>query len=165
MLNPYQRCSLSEISIQKMFKTARPKGAIKPKLPQIIATMCQKNHSILDYGAGKLTGTFILKENGFDVTPYDVALAETYHSLERQYDVVMASSVLNLQESRIMVVHALSEIFDLLVDGGVLFVNYPQPRHSDVKTSELHSLISIAFTVEQFGGTKQYPFWKCQKRC
>lgn len=104
-------------------------------VPRIVAERCSKSESILDFGAGKIAQhTKRLRKEGFNVTAYDFGgnVVDGLHdpkALERKYDVVFASNVLNVQSSPAMMYTTLTQIMSVVKRGGRIYANYPKdPR-------------------------------------
>ena len=89
-------------------KTARYTGAVGKKavVPRYVANIASFDDEILDFGSGsKAIHVQMLKNQGFNVTAWDLGknFVKGIHSpdaLKRQYDIVYASNVLNVQPSR-----------------------------------------------------------------
>jgi len=119
----------------------------------------KKDDAILDYGAGpQATQTKRLKDAGFkNVTAHDlpesrVSEHHTEDALDNKYDVVMASNVLNVQETDKDLTDTLKEMGKVLKEGGHIIANFPQePRkHKDIQTSDqLESKLKDQFNVEK----------------
>lgn len=167
----------SEIKIAKA--TSRSAGAsainkdgtIRAVVPLFIEKNINKNKTILDFGAGKgATSTKYLLSKGFKATAYDLwcgdgdELLDKY-ALDRRYDVVFASNVLNVQSSREMLLETLNQIKSALNDNGEFICNYPvSPRKMEMNSSEIEeTLISVFPNVTRVGGTKKAPIWKVLK--
>jgi|GEM_PF-2236941 len=104
-------------------------------IPRFLPLFAEPGDEILDFGAGR-GGLHmnILRKRGLTVTGYECG--ENFceglhdsHALERQYDIVYASNVLNVQPT----VKYLQEVLDLIescvLPGGVFFCNFPDtPR-------------------------------------
>ena len=150
----------TQLEIEIANKTSRSGGAIGTKaiVPQIIKELFSPNDkkSILDFGAGKKAmHTQDLKSLGYDVTAYEFGdnIDDALHdknALERKYDVVYASNVLNVQSTLKMLWNTLGEIWDVLKDDGVFIANYPNsPRKLGLPVSELIEFLEEGFHVER----------------
>lgn len=103
----------------------------------------------------------------FDATAYDLwcgdgdELLDKY-ALNRQYDIVFASNVLNVQSSRKMLLETLNQIKSALNGNGEFICNYPvSPRKMEMDSSEIEEiLISVFPNVTRVGGTKKAPIWR-----
>ena len=147
-------------------------GSIRAIVPKYVAEHINKEDSILDFGAGKdALHTKWLREQGFDVTAYDFGdnCIEGLHdkeALSKQYKVIMASNVLNVQSSRDMLFETLGQIHDSLEYGGKFVCNYPSsPRKMDFTASEMKYMLKCWFgvNIEKVGGSSSAPLWVIQK--
>lgn len=147
-------------------------GSIRAIVPRYVAEHVSKEDSILDFGAGKgALHTKWLREQGFDVTAYDFGdnVVEGLHdkdALSKQYKVIMASNVLNVQSSMDMLQETLKQIYDSLEYGGKFVCNYPSsPRKMDFTASELKYILKIWFgaNIERVGGSSSAPLWVAEK--
>lgn len=146
-------------------------GTIRAVVPLFIEKNIDKSKTILDFGAGRgCTSTKYLLSKGFDVAAYDLwcgngdELLDKY-ALDRQYDVVFASNVLNVQSSLSMLNETLKQIYDTVKYGGEFICNYPQsPRKMLLTSEEIERIIIKVFgSVERVGGTRSAPIWKVIK--
>ena len=147
-------------------------GSIRAIVPRYVAENIYKNESILDFGAGKgAVHTKWLREEGFKVTAYDFGenCIEGLHdknALQKQYDVVMASNVLNVCSSQQMLETTLSQISKSLKVGGVFVCNYPaSPRKLDWRVEDVACMIRsyIGSDMERVGGSYSAPLWVVRK--
>lgn len=147
-------------------------GSIRAIVPKYVAEHINKADSVLDFGAGKgAVHTKWLKEQGFNITAYDFGdnVIEGLHdkdALGKQYKVIMASNVLNVQSSYVMLYETLCQISDSLEPGGELICNYPSsPRKLDLTANEVKEVLKFICKgkVERVGGTSSAPLWKIQK--
>lgn len=147
-------------------------GTIRAVVPLFIEKNVDKSKTILDFGAGKgATSTKYLLSKGFDVAAYDLWVDEgdellDKYALDRQYDVVFASNVLNVQSSLQMLCETLMQINSVLKYGGEFICNYPStPRKMDLAAWTLKGIIEGVFgaQVELVGGTASVPIWKIRK--
>ena len=157
--------------IKSVNKTYSVMCSRKSKLPKIIVDRIgigvATNDEILDFGAGKhALGTEYLREHGFaSVTPYDIGknVVHGLHdskALDRRYDIVMMSSVLNVQPKCTDVIDLLMTAQSLLRMGGLFFCNYPKPRKNNLDIKVLESALRLGFdTVENVDNT---PTWACK---
>lgn len=146
-------------------------GKIRAVVPLWVESNVDKSKTILDFGAGKgATSTKYLLGKGFEATAYDLwcgdgdELLDKY-ALNRQYDIVFASNVLNVQSSRKMLFETLNQIKQVMNNNGEFICNYPQsPRKMDLKETDIEKiLLSMFGFVERIGGTKSAPVWKAIK--
>lgn len=122
--------SKEEINISN--KTSRTSGAIgkSAKVPRVVSLLGRKDHSILDYGAGKdAQHTKSLRAEGFNVTAHEFGGNQNENhdrnALRKTYDHVYASNVLNTQSSTEMLSKTLDEIHSVLNPNGVFTTNLP----------------------------------------
>ena len=147
-------------------------GSIRAIVPRYVAENVGKENSILDFGAGKgAVHTQWLKEDGFNAVAYDFGdnLIEGLHdkdALSKQYKVIMASNVLNVQSSMAMMIETLNQINNSLEPGGEFICNYPSsPRKMVLTANDLKEIIQSVFKggIERVGGTSSAPLWRIQK--
>ena len=168
-----------EIDIAK--RTSRSSGAsainkdgtIRAIVPLWVEKNVDKSKTVLDFGAGRwCTSTKYLKQKGFDnIIPYDLWCGDgdellDSQALDRTYDVVFASNVLNVQSSMSMLHETLWQIWDAVNYGGEFICNYPNsPRKMDLTADEIDHFIAATLGVipEIVGGTKSAPIWKVKK--
>lgn len=154
--------------------TARGKdGVIKAIVPNFVYKNIDKHCSILDFGAGKdAIHTKWLKEQGFqNITAYDfgencINGVHDANALNRQYDIIFASNVLNVNNSVNMLAKTIDQIFLCLAPGGAFICNYPSsPRKIAVSSDYIKEIIEFTFDnkVKLVGGTKTAPLWKIIK--
>jgi len=119
-------------------KTSRNSPAVGAKavVPRAVLKIANKNHSILDFGAGKdAAHASALRNGGFNVVAYDFGsnVSDGIHdanALLNQYDIVYASNVLNTQGSEAMLLKTLTQIRKSLGNGGKFIFNFPKsPRY------------------------------------
>ena len=149
-------------------------GTIRAIVPRFVEQyVTDKATSILDFGAGRgATSTKYLRNNGFsNVTAYDFwvddgdALLDG-SALDRQYRVVFASNVLNVQSSKDMLMETLAQIYDVIEEGGEFICNYPSsPRKMEVSADTISEIIQEVFknSISIIGGTKSAPMLKIKK--
>lgn len=155
----------TEKEIREANKTARsngasainPDGTIRAIVPNFIYKNIDKyrNKTLLDYGAGKhAIHTKWLREQGLNVTAYDFGnnCVEGIHdkdALNKRYDVIFASNVLNVQSSDVMMMATVYQIYNALKKGGIFIFNYPtSPRKTDMPEWEVIGLVSGMFKTE-----------------
>ena len=147
-------------------------GSIRAIVPKYVAEHINKEGSLLDFGAGKnAVHTKWLREQGFNATAYDFGdnLIEGLHdkeALQKQYKVIIASNVLNVQSSLGMLFETLKQINNSLEPGGEFICNYPtSPRKMVLAANDLREIIQSVFKgrIERVGGTSSAPLWKVQK--
>lgn len=146
-------------------------GKIRAIVPLWVEQNIDKNKIILDFGAGKgATSTKYLLSKGFDVTAYDLWIGNgdellDKFALNRQYDVVFASNVLNVQSSQSMLLETLTQIKNSIKDNGEFICNYPQsPRKMVITTADIEEILCSTFSsVKRVGGIRSAPIWKVIK--
>lgn len=164
--------TLTDIYINLVNRTCRSAGAVgfKALVPRHIRSSTPKSARILDFGAGKdAIHAETLKADGYNVTAHDIGANYTDkhcpRALDRTYDVVYASNVLNVQPSIDWISFLISEMKACLEPNGRLVVNYPaSPRKSCLTAPEVRLVLLDHFrVVEQVNGTKQAPVWECRQ--
>ena len=155
----------TEKEIREVNKTARSNGAsainsdgtIRAIVPNFILKNIKeyRDKTILDFGAGKdAIHTKWLRENGLNIIAYDFGdnCIEGIHdknALDKRYDVIFASNVLNVQSSDVMMMATVYQIHKSLKKGGIFIFNYPiSPRKSDMPEWEVIGLVSDIFKAE-----------------
>ena len=146
-------------------------GTIRAVVPLFIERNIDNSKAILDFGAGKgATSTKYLLDKGFNVTAYDLWCGDgdellDKNALDKQYDVVFASNVLNVQSSIMMFLETLEQIYKAVKDDGEFVCNYPNsPRKMALGASVVGAMIKKKFgNIEMVGGTKSAPIWKVKK--
>ena len=125
---------------------------------------------ILDFGAGPAAAhTKSLREDGYHVTAYDFGDNITdeidKEALSRSYEVVIASNVLNVQETELLS-STLNELYDAVKPAGCFIWNYPTaPRYGELTTREmLQKVMSMGFvSATLIAGTRNAPVYLCWK--
>lgn len=163
----------TEKEIREANKTARsngasainPDGTIRAIVPNFIYKNIDKyrNKTLLDYGAGKSAiHTKWLRENGLNVTAYDfgencINGIHDKNALDKIYDVVFASNVLNVQSSDVMMSITLNQIYKVIKNGGVFIFNYPSsPRKSKMSEYEIVNMVHSVFRTQLINKDKIY---------
>jgi hypothetical protein len=145
----------------------------KQKLPHIVLKYAKSGDKILDFGAGKdIYGTKILRENGFDCTAWEIGEnfvpnRHDYHAMMREYDIVFASNVFNVQPDGESIAEILMDVQCVLKNEGLFFCNLPKkPRHNVIDDGGMDSMLRVfAHTHSGHGGevTKIEPhIWMCK---
>ena len=142
-------------------------------LPNYVMKYAKKTDKILDYGAGRdIFGTKILRDNGYDCAAWEIGdnfskELHDYHALERTYNIVFASNVLNVQPSISDAIDIVGDMDSLLKNKGYFFCNLPpKPRHNDMTDEMLESVLKLEFN--QWGKNDELVekiaphVWKCQ---
>lgn len=134
-----------------------PDGTIRAVVPNFIFKNIEdyRDKTLLDFGSGKNPiHTKWLRENGLNVTAYDFGnnCIEGVHdknALDKRYDVIFASNVLNVQSSDVMMMVTVYQIYNSLKKGGTFIFNYPtSPRKTDMVEWEVIGLVSDIFKAE-----------------
>ncbi len=138
----------------------------KQTLPKIVETVAKKTDKILDYGAGKdAFGTKYLREKGFNVIAHEIGVnrVDGLHdpkALNDRYDIVFASSVMNIQPTFSDMLDVVLEVQALLVKGGKFICNLPKPIKSEARSDDLESTLRLGFNkVEKVKNSS--PTWVC----
>lgn len=127
-------------------------GNIRSIVARFVANSVSKDKKILDFGCGSefIQGKY-LRDLGFDVSGWDFGSnkpKDCVDKLEKIYDVVYASNVLNVISSLPMLRETLEQIYNCIKDGGMFIANYPQaPRKMSMNEKEMQKIIQ-----EKFGG-------------
>lgn len=138
-------------------------GSGVPIIPRIVATIAGKTDAILDFGAGTYaTYTLALRKQGFKVTAHDFGnnWVEGLHdrdALQRKYDLVFASNVLNVQSTERMMDNTLRIVTSVLKSGGVFVANYPdKPRKLGWSPTQVRAALEKHFgSVEELDRTQR----------
>lgn len=148
-------------------------GSVRAVVPRYVAQYINKEEKLLDFGAGRdAVHTKWLREQGFDIVAYDFGdnVIEGLHdkdALSKKYSVIMASNVLNVQSSMIMLQGTLRQIYDSLEYGGKFVCNYPSsPRKIPMPATTLGYMLKKTFggSVERVGGSASAPLWVVHKQ-
>lgn len=157
-------------------KTARASGAsalnkdgsIRSVVGRYILDNVSKDASILDFGSGPAAvQTLALRDAGFkNVSAYDFGVntrdgIQDPDALNKKYDVVFASNVLNVSSDEEMLRETLRDI-KKAAKNEIVF-NYPSsPRKSGLNAQEVRDIIIDEYGVEPelVSGTKSVPVWK-----
>lgn len=157
-------------------KTARSSGAsalnkdgsIRSVVGRYILDNVSKDSSILDFGSGPAAvQTLALRDAGFkNVSAYDFGVntrdgIQDPDALNKKYDVVFASNVLNVSSDEEMLRETLRDI-KKAAKNEIVF-NYPSsPRKSGLNAQEVRDIIIDEYGVEPelVSGTKSAPVWK-----
>jgi hypothetical protein len=147
-------------------------GTIRAVVPRYVVEHINKDDTILDFGAGKeAVHTKYLREEGFNVVAYEFGnnVVEGVHdkdALSKQYKVIIASNVLNVQSSERMLTETVWQIYSCLEPGGKFIANYPQtPRKTDLNADDVRYVIQGIFqsVPQRVGGTSSAPIWEICK--
>lgn len=157
-------------------RTARARGRVgqaPTRTTKAVLDRVAADERVLDFGAGpEARQSEILREAGYEnVTAHEFGgnVREGVHdpaALERQYDAVFASNVLNVQSSRSMLAETLGQIQKATAPEGRAIFNYPEsPRKMEpaLTADQMQREIENYYgTVERVGGTKQAPVWEAR---
>lgn len=157
----------NEEEIRDMNRTARSGGAIGSNavVPRFVILSANEFplERTLDYGSGpKAIHTDELRAHRIECHAWDVGdnFNPNIHwseALNRKYNTVMMSNVLNVQPSRTHLETMLKEVVGLVNDIGRLVCNYPAtPRKSDVKKKELVKILKSHFKYVVEVGTNLF---------
>ena len=143
-------------------------GTIRSVVGRYVMDNIDKKASILDFGAGKdAVQTKALRDNGFeDVTAYDfgVNVKDGIHdpnALNKKYDVVFASNVLNVSTDEDMLRETLRDIKKAAKK--TIIFNYPgSPRKAGLTTEQVAKIIIDEYKAEPeiVVGPKSTPVWR-----
>ena len=135
--------------IEMMNKTSRPDDYTSVTTKFIMSTFSpDENLTFLDYGAGKkATQTRKLIDAGYNVKAYDMGGNVTqFHdtkALNKEYDVVFASNVLNVQPTMPLIMQMLNEMN--LSAKKYIIMNYPSSprkfRDYLIKNKEMKEIV------------------------
>lgn len=146
-------------------------GTIRSVVGRYVLDNIDKKASVLDFGAGKdAVQTQALRNAGFEnVTAYDFGVnvkngVHDPNALNKKYDVVFASNVLNVSSDEEMLRETLRDINKAAAK--TIVFNYPSsPRKAGLSTKEVENII-----VDEYGikptvvvGPKSSPVWRIDK--
>ena len=137
---------------------------------EYISKVISKDKSILDFGAGKQAiHVQNLKQDGFkNIIGYDFGdnINENHdqNALDKKYDVIYASNVLNVQSNEKMLKTTLQQIKNSLNDNGTFIFNYPaSPRKAGFSVKQLEDFVKEFFQIKKikldFSST---PVWEAK---
>ena len=159
-------------SVKIANSTSRNLGAIGAKAitPRHVEKVAHKDHTILDFGSGKdAAHAKNLRAKGFNVTAHEFGSNQNENhdknALNRQYNHVYASNVLNVQSSKEMMGKTLDQIHAATKKGGAFTGNFPEsPRKaSDIDADHVEGELKKRFeVVKRVGGTKKAPLFHAQ---
>ena len=172
---------ISDEEILKANKSSRSSGAVGPKaitprmVLQYIKDTGNKNIKILDFGSGKdAKHTYSLRDMGLDVTAHDFSanIRDEHHdpnALEKVYDIIFASNVLNVQGSENMMRRTIEDILKTMNEGSVFIANFPgSPRYGLQTAKEAKDVLEDYFDVVVIhgsdGGKTSSPVWAMTKK-
>ena len=172
---------ISPEEIMKANKSSRSSGAVGPKaltprmVLQYIKDTGNRDIKILDFGSGKdAKHTYALREMGLDVTAHDFSsnVNDEHHdpnALDRVYDMVFASNVLNVQGSENMMRRTVEDILKTMTNDSVFIANFPSsPRYGFETAQEAKSILEDYFDIVVIhgsdGGRTSSPVWAMTKK-
>lgn len=129
-----------DADIARSQASSRSAGAVgsvaRPPLAYRVAQeFIQPHHTVLDFGSGKhAVHTATMRQAGHNVTAHDYTVTPGIHdpdALKRRYHVVVASNVLNVQNSPRQLARTLNDLANSVDPaGGMAIANFPmQPRY------------------------------------
>jgi hypothetical protein len=144
--------------IKKMNRTAMGGrfGQHRAVTPHYVAETSKPGECVLNYGCGvadkngEIPHSKMLRSHGLIVTDHDIGINARYadaKALECKYDIVMASNVLNVQQTWAMLGRTLAEIASVTRQDGRAVMNFPRkPRRPMQATPEqIESIIQNYF--------------------
>ena len=140
-------------------------GNVRSVVARFVEKNIDKGKKILDFGCGPefIQGKY-LNELGFNVSGWDFGENKPHNcvrKLEKVYDVVYASNVLNVISSNRMLEETLDQIYKCLKEDGIFIANYPQsPRKMALSVQQLSEIIQGRFngTITRISGMS-CPMW------
>jgi hypothetical protein len=162
------RTSLTQDEIDSTVKTCRTgsKGSTwgdKSKLHAWFRDEYKKDAgTILDFGAGNPpTHGMKLRKAGYQIDFYDHGknfdpAVHTRDALQKKYDIVLASKVLNVQPNPEALQATLSQMRQAVKPDGVLLANYPEPRKIEGKGGKPLSPADVMKVMEKFFKSVKY---------
>jgi hypothetical protein len=172
---------ISPEEIMRANKSSRGSGAVGPKaitprmVVQYIKDSGNKDIKILDFGSGKdAKHTYALRELGLDVTAHDFHsnINDEHHdpnALERVYDIVFASNVLNVQGSENMMRRTIEDVLNSMSNDSIFIANFPtSPRYGFETAKEAKEILEDYFDVVVIhgsdGGRTSSPVWSMKRK-
>ena len=172
---------ISPEEIMRANKSSRSSGAVGPKAitPRMVLKYIKdtgnKGIKILDFGSGKdAKHTYALRDMGLDVTAHDFSanINDEHHdpnALNKIYDMVFASNVLNVQGSEQMMLRTIEDVLKTMNDDSVFIANFPSsPRYGFETAKEAKDILENYFDVVVIhgsdGGRTSSPVWAMTKK-
>lgn len=172
---------ISPEEIMRANKSSRSSGAVGPKaitprmVLQYIKDTGNEDIKILDFGSGKdAKHTYALRELGLDVTAHDFSanIRDEHHdpnALDREYDIIFASNVLNVQGSESMMRRTIEDILKTMTNDSVFIANFPgSPRYGFQTAKEAKDVLEDYFDLVVIhgsdGGRTSSPVWAMTKK-
>ncbi len=141
---------VSEKSKKVAMATSRARGAVGVRaiVPQIVKEFAMPHYTILDFGSGKEPAhAEVLRHAGHNVTAHDYHAVPGVHdenALKRRYDLVYASNVLNVQDTRKALASTLNDIAGAVKpNGGIGILNFPDDPRKGI-FSQMNPLDAVA---------------------
>ena len=176
----YQTAGIDPEMIKAANRTSRntPSVGARAITPRYVEKIAKPTDEILDFGAGKAAAhTQRLRSEGLNVTAYEFGdnVVDGLHdtnALNRTYDIVYASNVLNVQGSDEMLDATLDGIVRTLKDeNSAVYVNLPvSPRYGAWEglsnregADKLEQILKKRFkSVKRVGGTGTAPLFEAK---
>ena len=172
---------ISPDEIEKANRSSRSSGAVGPNavtprmVLQYIKDSGNRDVKILDFGSGKdAKHTYALRDLGLDVTAHDFHsnIRDEHHdpnALNRQYDIIFASNVLNVQGSEMMLRRTIQDVMTALKDDGVFIANFPgSPRYYFESAKDAKQILEDYFDIVVIhgsdGGKTSSPVWAMKRK-
>jgi len=132
-------------------------GAVGKKavVPRFVLKYANKNDKILDYGSGKYPYHSInLRNLGYNVISYDfgdnITDLHDKNALNKKYDIIFASNVLNVQSNIDMLKNTLLEIMNCMKYDSIFIANYPySPRKMSLNFNDIINILNKYFIVKK----------------
>lgn len=145
-------------------------GNVRSVIARFVENNVDKSKKILDYGCGSefIQGKYLINA-GFNVDGWDIGNNkpdDCVDKLDKIYDIVYASNVLNVISSLSMLMETLDQIYNCLKPGGMFIANYPtSPRKMSFSVAGMEHVLNCYFKegVSVVGGTKSAPIWCVRK--
>lgn len=155
-------------------KTARGGGAVGAEavVPGFVKRYVLPGQTVLDFGAGpEARHTIAMRGMGLQVTAYDFGANVTPglhdpRALERQYDVVLASNVLNVADTEALLLKTLNQIACAVRQPkGIALVNLPKnPRKGAWLGTSADEARLMRLLMQRFETVQQLPrFYACRR--
>lgn len=137
-------------------------------IDNIIRNIITPSDKVLDFGAGKnAVQALRLQNEGYNVTAHDFGdnfnpVIHDKLALSRQYDIVYASNVINVQPSFKTLNETLLQMKSRTKKYGVLIVNYPKdPRVLKLSTNDMEKVLLKIFPIVKRNNRTKNIIWFC----
>jgi hypothetical protein len=150
-------------------------GAVgkNPVVLRVVKQFIQPNMKALDFGAGKFARqTAHLRAMGFNVTAHDYHNRREHdeNALDRKYDLVFSSNVLNVQNSHAQLLNTVHKVAKATAPHGMYIANLPQPLYDayrGMKPAEAAQKLEGVLRT-RFGEVSRFPMaghriWICKR--